>query len=130
MAHHMLYTAMMEHNCYDGYLWAPFDTLLNIPRLQLFDQTKFWYYSPWGKYVPNPQVKADGNGGKHAPSARISPDPALNLTASWQGWAKDWWYVFGFVVTVFDLTVALLAGGGSYSCILVLYRVLDTRLKQ
>ncbi|KAF4577154.1 hypothetical protein EYR36_005141 [Pleurotus pulmonarius] len=90
MAHHMLYTAMMEHNCYDGYLWAPFDTLLNIPRLQLFDQTKFWYYSPWGKYVPNPQVKADGNGGKHAPPARISPDPALNLTESWQGWAKDW----------------------------------------
>ncbi|KAF7422592.1 hypothetical protein PC9H_010748 [Pleurotus ostreatus] len=90
MAHHMLYTAMMEHNCYDGYLWAPFDTLLNIPRLQLFDQTKFWYYSPWGRFVPNPQVKADENGGKHAPPARISPDPTLNVTASWQGWAKDW----------------------------------------
>ncbi|KZT12003.1 uncharacterized protein LAESUDRAFT_162413 [Laetiporus sulphureus 93-53] len=24
MAHRMLYTAMKEHNCYDGYLWAPF----------------------------------------------------------------------------------------------------------
>ncbi|KAJ8691539.1 hypothetical protein PTI98_011101 [Pleurotus ostreatus] len=94
MAHHMLYTAMMEHNCYDGYLWAPFDTLLNIPRLQLFDQTKFWYYSPWGRFVPNPQVKADENGGKHAPPARISPDPTLNVTASWQGWAKDWWWGF------------------------------------
>ncbi|KII90860.1 hypothetical protein PLICRDRAFT_548746 [Plicaturopsis crispa FD-325 SS-3] len=54
MAHHMLYTAMQAHPCYKGYLWAPFDTLLNVPRLQLFDQDKFWYHSPWGQFVLNP----------------------------------------------------------------------------
>ena len=53
MAHHMLYTAMNEYDCYDGYLWAPFDTLLNIPRLQQFDQRYFWYHSPFAQYVPN-----------------------------------------------------------------------------
>ncbi|KAI0280156.1 kinase-like domain-containing protein [Russula brevipes] len=39
MAHHMLYTTLQEHPCYKGYLWAPFNTLLNVPRLQLFNQT-------------------------------------------------------------------------------------------
>ncbi|KAJ7628487.1 hypothetical protein FB45DRAFT_38832 [Roridomyces roridus] len=72
MAHHMLYQAMSENDCgYDGYLWAPFDTFLNVPRLQLFDQSRFWYHSPWAHFVPNPAVAAD----KHAPPASVSPDP-------------------------------------------------------
>src|SRR5216683_1906299 len=94
MAHHMLYTALQEHPCYDGYLWAPFDTLLNVPRLQLFDQNKFWYHSPFGRYVPNRALEpsANGNANVHAPSANISPDPA-NMTTPWKGWGDDWWYV-------------------------------------
>ena len=93
MAHHMLYTALQEHPCYDGYLWAPFDTLLNIPRLQLFDQNKFWYHSPFGRYVPNPALdrSAARNPSHHAPPANISPDPA-NMTTPWKGWSEDWWY--------------------------------------
>ena len=91
MAHHMLYSAMLEHPCYDGYLWAPFDALLNIPRLQLFDQSKFWYHSPFGRYVPNPALRDIGNADHHAPPANISPDPA-QMTAPWKGWSEDWWY--------------------------------------
>jgi hypothetical protein len=93
MAHHMLYTALQEHPCYDGYLWAPFDTLLNIPRLQLFDQSKFWYHSPFGRYVPNPALdpSTNGNASFHAPAANISPDPA-KMTTPWKGWSEDWWW--------------------------------------
>ena len=46
MAHHVLYSALQGHLCYDGYLWAPFDTLLNVPRLQLFDENKFGTIRP------------------------------------------------------------------------------------
>jgi hypothetical protein len=94
MAHHMLYTALQEHPCYEGYLWAPFDALLNVPRLQLFDQSKFWYHSPFGLYVPNRALphSAIGNASFHAPPASISPDPA-NMTTPWKGWGEDWWYV-------------------------------------
>ena len=93
LAHHMLYTAMLEHPCYDGYLWAPFDTLLNVPRLQLFDQSRFWYHSPFGRYVPNPALdpSAMNNASYHAPPANISPDPAD--MPPWKGWLEDWWYV-------------------------------------
>ncbi|KAI9512395.1 hypothetical protein F5148DRAFT_898836 [Russula earlei] len=93
MAHHMLYTALQEHPCYNGYLWAPFDTLLNVPRLQLFDQDKFWYHSPFGRYVPNPAFdpSAIGNASFHAPPAKISPNPA-NMTTPWKGWGEDWWW--------------------------------------
>src|SRR5258707_6707424 len=93
MAHHMLYTALQEHPCYDGYLWAPFDTLLNIPRLQLFDQSKFWYHSPFGRYIPNPALDplVARNSRYHAPPANISPDPT-NMTTPWKGWVEDWWY--------------------------------------
>ncbi|KAF7356315.1 hypothetical protein MVEN_00963800 [Mycena venus] len=76
MAHHMLYQVMSENDCgYDGYLWAPFDTFLNVPRLQQFDQTRFWYHSPWAQYVPNPALNAEN---KHAPPLAPSspaPDP-------------------------------------------------------
>ena len=42
----MLYTVLRDpkYSCYAGYLWAPFDTLLNVPRLQLFDQDRVWYH--------------------------------------------------------------------------------------
>ncbi|KAI0785245.1 hypothetical protein C8Q75DRAFT_776542 [Abortiporus biennis] len=53
MAHHMLYTALLQNPCYKGYLWVPFDTFLNIPRLQLFDQSLVWYHSPFAEYVEN-----------------------------------------------------------------------------
>lgn len=97
MAHHMLYTALHEHECYKGYLWAPFDTLLNVPRLQQFNQSLFWYHSPWGRPVPNPTFGLEDNSGtlnksRHAPTANISPDPSLNLTENWRGWGKDWWW--------------------------------------
>ena len=94
MAHHMLYTAMREHPCYAGYLWAPFDTLLNVPRLQQFDQRFFWYHSPFGQYVHNPALgdsAANNDALRHAPPANISPDPAQNLTATWRHWGPDWW---------------------------------------
>ncbi len=90
----MLYTAMREHDCYDGYLWAPFDTLLNIPRLQQFDQDLFWYHSPFGEYVPNIAMGgelASANKSRHPPPLNISPDPAVNLTENWRGWGPDWW---------------------------------------
>ncbi|KAF7797455.1 hypothetical protein EIP86_008652 [Pleurotus ostreatoroseus] len=95
MAHHMLYTAMNEHDCYDGYLWAPFDTLLNVPRLQQFDQNLFWYHSPFGQYVSNPALggtAANADKTRHPPPANISPDPAVNLTATWTHWGPDWWW--------------------------------------
>ncbi|TFY69546.1 hypothetical protein EVJ58_g344 [Rhodofomes roseus] len=95
MAHHMLFTAMKEYDCYDGYLWAPFDTLLNVPRLQLFDQRYFWYHSPAATYVPNPALgdaAANNNASRHAPPANISPDPYLDLTSTWKGWGQDWWW--------------------------------------
>ncbi|KAF8558316.1 hypothetical protein OG21DRAFT_1405230 [Imleria badia] len=94
MAHHMLYTALREYDCYDGYLWVPFDTLLNVPRLQQFNQSLFWYHSPWGQPVPNLALgdlsEAGLNMGRHAPPAMISPDPTLNLTETWRGWGPDW----------------------------------------
>ena len=95
MAHHMLYSALQEHPCYDGYLWAPFDTLLNVPRLQLFDQNRFWYHSPFGRYVPNRALgpSAIRNASFHAPPANISPDPHNTAATPWKGWGEDWWYV-------------------------------------
>ena len=81
---------MREYDCgYDGYLWAPFDTLLNVPRLELFDQDRFWYHSPWGEFVPNPALVYSD---RHAPPAKISPDlNSANLSESWRGWGEDWW---------------------------------------
>ncbi|TFY75811.1 hypothetical protein EWM64_g8201 [Hericium alpestre] len=95
MAHHMLYTALREYPCYKGYLWAPFDTFLNVPRLQQFDQNLFWYHSPFAKYVFNPALGHDAdnrNATRHPPAAMISPDPSHNLTDGWRGWGPDWWW--------------------------------------
>jgi hypothetical protein len=54
----MLYTVLRDpkYSCYSGYLWAPFDTLLNVPRLQRFDQNRVWYHSPFAEFVPNPAI--------------------------------------------------------------------------
>src|SRR5260221_11027019 len=94
MAQHMLYSMLQEHPYYDGYLWVPFDTLLNMPRLQLFDQNKFWYHSPFGRYAPNRALdpSAIRNASCHPPPANISPDPH-NLSTPWKGWGEDWWYI-------------------------------------
>jgi hypothetical protein len=123
MAHHMLYTALQEHPCYDGYLWAPFDTLLNVPRLQLFDQNKFWYHSPFGRYIPNPALdrSAARYPSYHAPPANISPDPA-NMTTPWKGWSEDWWYVTPTLLTasrISDNNQKNKTGGGTLAFLLL-----------
>src|SRR5712691_6105146 len=53
MAHHMLYSALQEHPCYDGYLSAPFDTLLNVPRRQRFDHDRLCHHPPFRRHVHN-----------------------------------------------------------------------------
>lgn len=94
MAHHMLYQAMEENPCaYDGYLWAPFDAFLNVPRLQQFDKTRFWYHSPWAKYVYNPATAASQDT-RHAPPlgpASPAPDPYPANPADL--YKYDWWCV-------------------------------------
>ncbi|KAJ6573165.1 hypothetical protein DFH09DRAFT_1312414 [Mycena vulgaris] len=68
MAHHMFYTAVKDNPCYAGYLWAPFDTLLNVPRLMQFPQDRIWYHSPFAqRYVPNPAGVTN-----HPPPAKIA----------------------------------------------------------
>ncbi|KAJ7029402.1 hypothetical protein C8F04DRAFT_1187800 [Mycena alexandri] len=87
MAHHMLYQAMVENDCgYDGYIWAPFDTFLNVPRLQQLDKSRFWYHPPWGEFVPNPASKL------HAPAALISPDPYPENPGDVHKY--EWWWGF------------------------------------
>ncbi|KAK7025264.1 hypothetical protein R3P38DRAFT_3269974 [Favolaschia claudopus] len=78
MAHHMLWQVMMENDCgYDGYLWAPFDTFLNVPRLQQFDKARFWYSSPWAQYVPNPALHIVNKSREHEHHPRpLAPAPA------------------------------------------------------
>ena len=112
MAHHMLYTVLTtppySNGCYNGYLWAPFDTLLNVPRLQKFDQNKTWYFSPWGEYVPNIAMNESAltNASFHAPPARISPDPAAkNLTEDYKGWWVNWWW--GYVSFFVDFSTSI-----------------------
>ncbi|KAG8773217.1 hypothetical protein FRC12_002658 [Ceratobasidium sp. 428] len=92
MAHHMLYTAMKEHPCYDGYLWAPFDTFLNVPRLMQFRQDTIWWHSPFENiitYVDNP---ASNNASRHAPPGNVQPGSAKDLIADFKHWGKDWWW--------------------------------------
>lgn len=80
MAHHMLYTVLSkfvtEKDCYEGYLWAPFDAFLNVPRLSLFPSDRIWYHSPFGETIENPALL---NSSLHAPPANISPDPYGNV---------------------------------------------------
>ena len=115
MAHHKLYTALDQHvtdeDCYEGYLWAPFDTFLNVPRLLQFNRNKIWYHSPFGVPVPNPALE---NSTQHAPPARISPDPYGNVTEIWKHWGRDWWFVLCGVTASFrfSLTCCLQVGVG------------------
>lgn len=92
MAHHMLFTAMKEHPCYDGYLWAPFDTFLNVPRLIQFKQDTIWWHSPFQDiitYVDNPAVT---NASHHAPPGKVQPGSAKELIAQFKHWGTDWWW--------------------------------------
>ncbi|CAE6477168.1 unnamed protein product [Rhizoctonia solani] len=92
MAHHMLFTAMKQNPCYDGYLWAPFDTFLNVPRLIQFKQDTIWWHSPFQDiitYVDNPALT---NISHHAPPGTIQPGPAKDLIAKFKHWGKDWWW--------------------------------------
>jgi len=108
MAHHMLYQVMSENDCgYDGYLWAPFDAFLNVPRLQQFNKTRFWYHSPWAQYVPNPAlniVDVSAQNNQHAPPlapATRSPDPYPENPEDIHKY--DWWWgnkVYGLEVCV------------------------------
>jgi hypothetical protein len=86
----MLYTAVMENPCYAGYLWAPFDAFLNVPRLAQFPQDMMWYHSPFGRYVPNP---AQNGSTLHSLPASIStkpPEVYAEEARSWGG-TSEWW---------------------------------------
>ena len=120
-AHHKLYTALDQHvsdeDCYEGYLWAPFDTFLNVARLLQFNRNKIWYHSPFGVPVPNPALE---NATQHAPPARISPDPYGNVTEIWKHWGRDWWFVLcGATALVSIFTDLLLTGGGGLNIVIL-----------
>ncbi|KDN46212.1 hypothetical protein RSAG8_04439, partial [Rhizoctonia solani AG-8 WAC10335] len=88
MEHHMLFTAMKEHPCYDGYLWAPFDTFLNVPRLLQFRQDTIWWHSPFKdiiQYVDNPAIT---NTSHHAPPGTVQPGPAKDLITNFKHWGQ------------------------------------------
>ncbi|KAJ6600356.1 hypothetical protein DFH09DRAFT_901417 [Mycena vulgaris] len=89
MAHHMFYTAVKDNPCYAGYLWAPFDALLNVPRLMQFPQDHIWYHSPFAqRYVPNPAGVT-----KHPPPAWIAertPREYARDAGAWGG-GGFWW---------------------------------------
>ncbi|QRW08396.1 glycosyltransferase family 2 protein [Ceratobasidium sp. AG-Ba] len=85
-------SSMKEHPCYDGYLWAPFDTFLNVPRLMQFRQDTIWWHSPLKDiitYVDNP---ANKNITHHAPPGTVQPGSAKDLIANFKHWGKDWWW--------------------------------------
>ncbi|KAJ7252611.1 hypothetical protein C8J57DRAFT_1661716, partial [Mycena rebaudengoi] len=96
--HHMLYTAVKDHPCYAGYLWAPFDAVLNVPRLMQFPQDKIWYHSPFtDHYVPNPAVPADPK--KHAPAAMVMEKTANEYVVEVEQWGPgpgwhNWWDLY------------------------------------
>ncbi|KAG8906638.1 hypothetical protein FRB99_006426 [Tulasnella sp. 403] len=96
-AHHMLFTAVKDHPCYKGYLWAPFDAFLNIARLAQFPQDQIWYHSPFGHYVPNPALKSAGlrDNAMHPPPASISKDTPAGYAAKFVPYGQDgwqWWW--------------------------------------
>lgn len=81
----MLYTALQGYDCSDSYLWVPFDTLLNIPRSQEFDQKFFWYHFSMGLTCQTNSMNIT----LHTPPANVCPDPSVNLTETWKGWGLD-----------------------------------------
>ncbi|KAG8929749.1 hypothetical protein FRC01_003828 [Tulasnella sp. 417] len=99
MAHHMFYTAVKDNPCYSGYLWAPFDALLNIARLAQFPQERIWYHSPFGEYIPNPslsKIKANEKAtDKHPPPATVSTDTPRGYAEKFVPFGEDgwqWWW--------------------------------------
>ncbi|KAJ7478909.1 hypothetical protein FB451DRAFT_1450504 [Mycena latifolia] len=90
MAHHMFYTAVKDYPCYAGYLCAPFDALLNVPRLMQFPQDSIWYHSPFARrFVPNP-VGVE----KHPPAAKISERTPREYARDAGAWGATgfWWW--------------------------------------
>ncbi|KAF7302294.1 hypothetical protein MIND_00796800 [Mycena indigotica] len=102
MAHHMFYTAVKDYPCYAGYLWAPFDALLNVP------QDHIWYHSPFAtRFIPNPaqtpsnrtlEGTVDQIPVKRPPAALISDDFKTKYgryektSRAWGvGWDYWWW---------------------------------------
>ncbi|KAJ7183899.1 hypothetical protein C8R46DRAFT_1186759 [Mycena filopes] len=92
MAHHMLYTAVKDYPCYAGYLWAPFDALLNVPRFMQFPQDHIWYHSPFAeRFVDNPaqqgQVEVQV---LRPPAAIISERSAGEYLLEANAWGAGW----------------------------------------
>jgi hypothetical protein len=113
----MLYTAVKDHPCYAGYLWAPFDAVLNVPRLMQFPQDKIWYHSPFtDHYVPNPAVPADPK--NHAPAAMVMKKTANEYMAEVEEWGPGWhgwWCVHVYLYASRKMTAnynAVFVGGG------------------
>ncbi|KAG9041580.1 hypothetical protein FS837_012055 [Tulasnella sp. UAMH 9824] len=99
MAHHMFYTAVKDNPCYSGYLWAPFDALLNVARLAQFPQERIWYHSPFGEYIHNPALsKPNWNekaSDKHPPPATVSTDTPRGYAEKFVPFGEDgwqWWW--------------------------------------
>ncbi|KAJ7093280.1 hypothetical protein B0H15DRAFT_947420 [Mycena belliarum] len=101
MAHHMFYTAAKDHPCYAGYLWAPFDALLNVPRLMQFPQDRVWYHSPFARrFIPNPAQPAAMTPARAAastlrpPAATIAEHTPAEYARQAAAWGADgfWWW--------------------------------------
>ncbi|KAJ7614481.1 hypothetical protein FB45DRAFT_937039 [Roridomyces roridus] len=94
MAHHMTYTAVKDHPCYSGgYLIAPFDALLNVPRLMQFPQDRIWYHTPFEsvrRYVPNSAVKGVQDETMHPPGPMISERTAEEYLEESMAWGAGW----------------------------------------
>lgn len=93
----MFYTAVKDNPCYAGYLWAPFDALLNVPRFMQFPQDNIWYHSPLtNQYIPNPAQPGTVTVVPRPPPARISelrPHQYYEEANAWgAGWV--WWSVY------------------------------------
>jgi hypothetical protein len=87
-----MYTAVKDYPCYSGYLWAPFDAFLNIPRLAQFPQDQIWYHSPFGEYIPNRAWPNNDNLHPHpANVSEKSPGEYLKEAIIWGGKPLKWW---------------------------------------
>ncbi|KAG8932558.1 hypothetical protein FRC02_000936 [Tulasnella sp. 418] len=95
MAHHMLYTAVKDQPCYSGYLFAPFDAFLNIPRLAQFPQNQIWYHSPFGVHVENPAIRDTPDHTMHPPAANVSVDTPRGYAEKFRPFGQgswQWWW--------------------------------------
>lgn len=88
----MMYTAINENPCYSGYLWAPFDAFLNVPRLAQFPQNRIWYHSPWGVTMPNVALSSND---KHPPPAMVTNKTVEEYRKEYAEWGQNgwtWWW--------------------------------------